>query len=123
VATQISRTDEAFYRVPRVSNPGSWSSSRVFLSAPKLTFRDSGWTIIFEKVQGGPQTPIVFPNLLPTLSVERADKVLAAYVVLPEASGDTQYWVSVSEQYSYGQKRFAQLQTACWTVTFLRDPL
>jgi len=65
----------------------------------------------------------VFPNLLPTLSVERADKVLAVYVVLPEASGDTQYWVSVSEQYSYGQKRFAQLQTACWTVTFLRDPL
>jgi hypothetical protein len=95
----------------------------VILNKPKVVIRDSGWKVTFIKVDGGPSKPDIVPDLIPSADILKNDKALAAYVILPESGGQNQYWVTVSERLTYQGLRFAQLQTADWTVIFLRDPL
>ena len=110
-------------RLPKVSNPVVWSASQVHVTGNSSILTDSGWTVVIMKVTGGPAQGIVSPSLTPTDVVFAADKALAAYVILPEASGATQWWVTVSERVRVLNQCFAILQTASWTILFYRDPM
>lgn len=113
---------EVFVRVQEVSDPSSWSTSLVLLNSSFTVLEDSGWHIIFFRISNGPSVPIVTPQTLPTNSFMFNDKVLSAYVQLPESDGMNQYWVPVTERINLFGQRFAQLQTAEWTVLFFREP-
>jgi hypothetical protein len=108
--------------IPDINDPTKWYSfSETNVSAPWTPFfaLPYGWIIFFLRVPSGPATPVVTPSLLPTdvVAASGADSALSASVVLPEASGFNQYWVTVLEQY-----RWAQLDTAQWKVIFLKNP-
>lgn len=113
--------DKVVVRLPTVNDPGKWSTSQIPVIGNTMILNDSGWTVVIMKVTGGPNPGIVSPSLTPTDAVFLADKALAAYVVLPEADGVTQWWVTVSERVRVLDKCFAILQTAQWTILFYRD--
>lgn len=110
-------------RLPKVSNPLVWSASQVHVTGNSSILTDSGWTVVIMKVIGGPARGVVSPSLTPTDVVFPGDKALAAYVILPEANGATQWWVPVSERVRVFNKCFAILQTPSWTIQFYRDPM
>jgi hypothetical protein len=112
--------NDALIRIADVHNPSNWHSFSKALSGPWHVFQapNYGWMITFLRVPSGPASPIVTPTLLPTHEPsDPADNGWSASVALPEASGLNEYWVTVLEQY-----RWAQLQTAEWTVLFMKLP-
>ncbi|MGN6547861.1 MAG: hypothetical protein ACTHK7_22690 [Aureliella sp.] len=110
-------------RLPKVSNPVVWSASQVHVTGNSSILTDSGWIVVIMKVRGGPAHGVVSPSLTPTDVAFPGDKALAAYVILPEANGATQWWVTVSERVRVLNKCFAVLQTPSWTIQFYRDPM
>ncbi len=110
---------DAYIRIADVNNPLSWYSYRWGVSGPWSVFKAPtyGWMITFTRVPSGPAAPIVTPALLPTNRPLSNDEGWSASVALPETSGLNQYWVTILEEY-----RWAQLQTAEWTVLFLKIP-
>jgi len=112
-------SNDAFIRIADVHNPLNWYSYQKNVSGPWSVFKAPtyGWMITFLRVPTGPLSPIVIPSLLPTNQPVSNGDGWSATVALPEASGLNQYWVTVLEQY-----RWAQLQTAEWTVIFMKLP-
>ncbi len=102
-----------------VHNPLAWYSFAKDVSKPWSLFQAPkyGWMITFLRVASGPQTPIITPSLIPTNRPATPDRGWSASVSLPESTGFNQYWVTVLETY-----RWAQLQTAEWTVLFMKLP-
>ena len=107
-------------RVSSVKSPTVWQSIGVNLSQPwrMLQLPKLGWIITFLQVPAGPAIPQITPAHAPTDVVVPFDKSLAASVILPEGGVFHQYWVPVLEKY-----RWARLETANWTVVFLRIPI
>jgi len=107
-------------RLPSVSDPKTWKSIGVDLSEPWHVTQLPllGWIVIFFQVSTGPANPVITPATLPTDAVDSSDKSLNASVILPENGVFKQYWVPVLEQY-----HSARLDTANWTVFFLRTPM
>lgn len=119
----VATAPYALLRVPNVSQPRVWTTSMIPLTAPWIVHVESGWRVTFMKVSGGPATPLISPATLPADEVRHTDKVLAASIILPSASGPRQYWVPVTERNEFLGYRFAQLATEEWTLFFLREPL
>ncbi len=111
---------EARVRVPKMSDLRVWRSFPFPVNKPwqYLALPEMGWHVTFLRVPAGPPSPVITPAVLPTDVEERADRAVAASVILPETGGHRQYWIPVLEKH-----RWAQLQTAEWTVVFLRLPL
>jgi hypothetical protein len=114
---QKDTTPKAWVRVPIVSNPSQWRNVLVPLDKPWTSLAMNGWQLYFIRTGAGPATPTITPATVPTDAVVTLDKVLSASVTLPETGGLRQYWVPVTETYLG-----AQLQTAEWTVLFVRLP-
>ena len=104
-------------RLPNIYDPLAWYSYTWPVNGPWSMFRapNYGWAITFLRAPNGPPAPIVVPSLLPTNELPSADRGLSVSVSLPEATGFNQYWVTVLEEH-----RWAQLQTAQWTVIFMK---
>ena len=110
---------DGYVRVPCVKNPKLWRTIGFNSSQPWRLLRlpELGWIITILKVPAGPATPLITPAFAPTDVVNPPDKSLAPSIILPEGGELHQYCVPVLEKY-----RWARLDTANWTVVFLRAP-
>jgi hypothetical protein len=110
---------KATVRLPIASDPRKWREALILVDKPwtALKMPSIGWHIYFIRTGAGPANPTITPSVTPVDQLFPKDKVISASVTLPEAGGLKQYWVPVREAYLG-----AQLQTAEWTVIFLRDP-
>jgi hypothetical protein len=110
---------EGYIRVPCVKNPKLWRTIGFNLSQPWRLIRlpELGWIVTILQVPAGPETPMITPAFAPTDVVNPPDKTLAPSVILPEGGTLQQYCLPVLEKY-----RWARLDTANFTVIFLRAP-
>lgn len=108
---------KATVRLPVTSDPRKWREARIFVDKPwtALKMPSIGWHLYFLRI-AGPAKPLISPSTTPMSNIVPQGKVLSASVTLPEADGLKQYWVPVTEAYLG-----AQLQTAEWTVVFVRE--
>ena len=106
-------------RIPDIHNPLMWHTVLWPITGPWSVFRAPayGWMITFLKVPSGPASPIISPRLAPTEGPIPATGATSAIVELQESSGVNQYCVTVQEEFGW-----AQLQTAEWTVIFIKQP-
>ena len=106
-------------RIPDIHNPLVWHTVLWPITGPWSVFRAPayGWMITFLKVPSGPASPTISPRLTPTEGSIPATEATSAIVELQESSGVNQYCVTVQEEFGW-----AQLQTAEWTVVFIKQP-
>ncbi|TWU02278.1 hypothetical protein [Stieleria varia] len=127
--------DTVFLKVPSIYNPGSFSARnlRVGSEPVRLSMPQTGWRVSVTRnhlptstdSRSKPPVAAQHPGVTPTTSIDQNDEALSACVILPEACGLQQHWITVPESSRHPQSPFCygQLITPSWTVILYRLPM